>query len=62
MNLNDIFDFQDEMSLWIAKINQAITDLQSPSGPLRSQTLPAERSGSAGGGDKKKGFFTMKKK
>ncbi|XP_054154264.1 spectrin beta chain-like isoform X2 [Oppia nitens] len=52
----------DEMNLWINRIQSAITETETSPGPSRSQTMPAKGDDDRKDEPKKRGFFTLKKK
>jgi len=52
----------EEMNLWISKIQSTISDIETSPGPSRSQTMPAKGEGDKKDEPKKRGFFTLKKK
>ncbi|CAG2100104.1 unnamed protein product [Medioppia subpectinata] len=52
----------EEMNVWMNKIQSAITEMESSPGPSRSQTMPAKGDDDRKDEPKKRGFFTLKKK
>ena len=52
----------EEMNVWINKIQSAISDTETSPGPSRSQTMPAKGDDEKKDEPKKRGFFTLKKK
>jgi spectrin beta len=52
----------EEMNLWINKIQSTISDIETSPGPSRSQTMPAKGEDDKKDEPKKRGFFTLKKK
>lgn len=53
---------QEEMNLWLQKLQVAVKTESSHEGPSRSQTLPAKGDSEKKDEHKKRGFFTLKKK
>jgi len=51
----------EEMHIWISKLQSTIAEMDSSPGPSRSQTLPAKGEEKKDE-PKKRGFFTLKKK
>uniref|UniRef100_A0A4D5R949 Spectrin beta chain n=1 Tax=Scolopendra viridis TaxID=118503 RepID=A0A4D5R949_SCOVI len=53
---------EDEMNVWVQKINVAVGEGEGSAGPSRSQTLPAKGESEKKEEHKRRGFFTLKKK
>jgi len=52
----------EEMNIWMSKVQSAIADTEASPGPSRSQTMPAKGDDDKKDEPKKRGFFTLKKK